>query len=144
MILSKLPRFSGLLISVILLIQPALSRADLIYNSQPQPYGGEALGYGGAYTALSNESSGLFYNPAMKPQPDGLSLDLSLRSVASSAEASPNWSAPFGPSPPLSPSRGLWGNYAGYLYNESSENSVSKSLPDEDYGNTKLRGTIPK
>ena len=76
MILSKLPRFSGLLISVVLLIQPALSRADLIYNSQPQPYGGEALGYGGAYTALSNESSGLFYNPAMKPQPDGLSLGL--------------------------------------------------------------------
>ena len=81
MILSKLPRFSGLLISVVLLIQPALSRADLIYNSQPQPYGGEALGYGGAYTALSNESSGLFYNPAMKPQPDGLSLGLYLRSV---------------------------------------------------------------
>ena len=38
----------------------------------------------------------------------------------------------------------FWGNYAGYLYNESSENKVSKSLPDEDYGNTKLRGSIPK
>ena len=141
MILSKLPRFSGLLISVALLIQPALSRADLIYNSQPQPYGGEALGYGGAYTALSNESSGLFYNPAMKPQPDGLSLDLSLRSVGivrrgqselvRTLRAEPSFVALQGP---------FWGNYAGYLYNESSESSFSKSIPDEDHGNTKLKG----
>ena len=106
MILSKLP-FSGLLISIVLLIQPALSNADLIYNSQPQPYGGEALGYGEAYGTF-NESSGLFYNPTMKPQPDGLSLDLSLRSVGIVRRGQSELSAPFGQSPPLSPSGAFW------------------------------------
>lgn len=55
---------------------PATSRADDTHY-QAYPIGGRAVGFGGAYVALSNDPSGLFYNPAGIVDAEDLSLQLS-------------------------------------------------------------------
>ena len=46
-----------------LVVSPRLGRADDTHY-QDYPLGGRAVGLGGAYTALADDPSGIFYNPA--------------------------------------------------------------------------------
>lgn len=55
-------RLSRLLL-LLLWISPGLARADDTHH-QDYPIGGRSLGLGGAFTALSDDPSGIFYNPA--------------------------------------------------------------------------------
>ena len=56
------PRAASLLLGALLLCAPAASADDGRY--QDYPVGSRALALGGAFTALSDDPSGLFYNPA--------------------------------------------------------------------------------
>jgi hypothetical protein len=116
-------------------------QADVLHNSMPQPLGGEASGLGGAYTALSEEGSGVFYNPAMFVNPDGRSLDLSLKSVSlenqdqtqliRSLRADPSFIAVQGQST---------GNYAGFLMNDSTESNSKLTLEDDPVASSYKNG----
>lgn len=107
-------------------------QADVLHNTMPQPFGGEASGMAGAYTALSEEGSGVFYNPAMFANPEGLSLDLSLKSVSLEQQEQSQLIRSLRADPSFVAVQGREiGNYAGFLLNDSSESNVKTTLADD-------------
>ncbi|MCP4757691.1 MAG: hypothetical protein GY866_43085 [Proteobacteria bacterium] len=74
-------RIFGLLIITLFLGLVSPATADILHNQKQQLLGGEAVGLGGTYQALSDDGAAVFYNPAVFMDEKTAKLSVSAESL---------------------------------------------------------------